>query len=358
MHGISLFDLAKKLNGAVLGNGDCVIFGVETLENASIRDLSFLSKEGYQRYLPLLRRTEAGCVLVDKAKKCELEALNLKANLLFVDNPSEAFQKGLELFCKASPATSFSGIHPTSVIHPEAALSKGVSIGPYAVIEAGASIGKDTQVLAHSYIGPNAKIGENCLLFSHSVVREGCILHNRIILQPGCVIGSCGFGYLTSEKGEHTKLSQLGIVVLEDDVEIGANTTIDRARFQETRIKKGTKIDNLCQIAHNVSIGEGNLIVSQTGIAGSTTTGAFCVFAGQSASVGHLKIAPKTTLAARGAFSKSIEEPGGIYNGAPAIPIKEHNRIKAHLRRLDGYVKRIGELEHKIKALEEAKVSI
>ena len=182
MPSFKLFDLAQKLNGALARDNECAISSVETLENAGAGDLSFLSEEGYKRYLPLLRRTKAGCVLVHKERQEELEALNLNTNLILVDNPSEAFQKALELFCPIHEVTSFSGIHPTSVVHPEAKLAEGVTVGPYAVVEAGASIGKGTRLLAHSYVGPNAQIGEDCLLFSHSVVREGCVLHGRVHL--------------------------------------------------------------------------------------------------------------------------------------------------------------------------------
>lgn len=343
--------LTKRLGGELSRPISAKIKGIETLENASEGDLTFLSLEAYERYLSALAKTNATLALVPSSKKAELLKLNIKPALLFVENPSLAFQEMIDLFCTRSPTTSFEGIHPTAVVDPTAILGKNVVLGPYVVVEKGVRIGDGTQCHAHVTIGPGVEIGSDCHIFSHVSIREGCKLGERVILQPGAVIGSCGFGYLTTKEGIHKKLPQHGVVIIEDDVEIGANTTIDRARFKETRIGKGTKIDNLCQIAHNVNIGKANLIVSQTGIAGSTATGVGCVFAGQSASIGHLKIADGSILAARGAYSKSVEVPGGTYNGAPAIPIVEHNKIQAHLRRIPSYAQRIQALERKIDEL-------
>lgn len=348
---LEVSDLAKRFGGELSRPLSAHIKGIETLENASDSDLTFLSLEAYERYLSALAKTDASLALVPASKKEELLKLNIKPTLLFVENPSLAFQEMIDFFCKTSPATSFEGIHPTAVVDPSASIGKNVIIGPYVVIEKNAQIGDHTQCHAHVAIGPGARIGSDCHIFSHVSIREGCTLGDRVIIQPGAVIGSCGFGYLTTKEGIHKKLPQHGTVVIEDDVEIGANSTIDRARFKETRIGQGTKIDNLCQVAHNVTIGKANLIVSQTGIAGSTTTGAGCVFAGQSASIGHLKIADRSILAARGAYSKSVETPGGTYNGAPAVPIIEHNKIQAHLRRIPSYAKRIQALERKVEEL-------
>ncbi len=173
-----------------------------------------------------------------------------------------------------------------------------------------------------------------------------------MIIQPGAVIGSCGFGFNTNARGEHAKLEQLGIVIIEDDVEIGANSTIDRARFKTTRIALGTKIDNLVQIGHNTHIGPHNLIVSQTGIAGSVKTGRNVIFGGQAGIVGHIEIADQVMIASRGGVSKSMPKPGR-YAGVPVQPLAEHNRQQVHLRKIEEYVKHIQNLETRLKKLEE-----
>jgi UDP-3-O-[3-hydroxymyristoyl] glucosamine N-acyltransferase len=183
-------------------------------------------------------------------------------------------------------------------------------------------------------------------------VREKCLIGNRVIIQPGAVIGSCGFGYTTNAQGEHVKLEQLGAVVIEDDVEVGANSTIDRARFKITRIGRGTKIDNLVQLGHNVDIGHNNIIVSQTGIAGSVKTGKNVVFGGQAGVVGHLEIADFVMVATRGGVSKSITQPGK-YAGGPVMGLSDYNRQQVHLRKITDYVKQIDALEKKVMELEE-----
>lgn len=196
-----------------------------------------------------------------------------------------------------------------------------------------------------------ATIGSDCHLYPNAIVRERCQIGNRVILQPGAVIGSCGFGYTTDNRGRHSKLNQVGIVIIEDDVEIGANTTIDRSRFKATVIGRGTKIDNLVQIAHGVVIGQDNIIVSQTGIAGSTRTGNWVIIGGQVAITGHITIADRVMIAARTGISKSITE-AGKYGGLPAVPLKEHQRHSVYLRNIEKYVKEIKELQDRLFELE------
>jgi UDP-3-O-[3-hydroxymyristoyl] glucosamine N-acyltransferase len=203
---------------------------------------------------------------------------------------------------------------------------------------------------AHCFVGAAVEIKNDCILYPASIIRERCRLGNRVILQSGAVIGSCGFGYVTDKKGCHQKLEQIGIVIIEDDVEIGANTTIDRSRFDATVIRQGTKIDNLVQIAHNVEIGAYNLIAAQTGVAGSAKTGHHVMMGGQTGISGHISIDDCTMIASRGGVSKSLKT--GKYNGSPAIPLHEFNREKIHVRRLESYVERIKELEKKIETLE------
>ncbi|MBI5274463.1 MAG: UDP-3-O-(3-hydroxymyristoyl)glucosamine N-acyltransferase, partial [Chlamydiales bacterium] len=213
-----------------------------------------------------------------------------------------------------------------------------------------------TIIHANVCIQANVSIGNNCVIYPQVVIREGCEVHHRVVLQPGAIIGSCGFGYLTNEKGEHIKLNQIGIVIIEDDCEIGSNTTIDRARFKATRIRKGTKIDNLVQIAHNVEIGEHNIIIAQTGIAGSSKTGKYVVMGGQVGVTGHIDIADFVQIATRSGISKSITEKGA-YRGSPAIPLNDYNRYKVKVRNIAEYVKRIEQLEKRLAAMEAGMVS-
>jgi UDP-3-O-[3-hydroxymyristoyl] glucosamine N-acyltransferase len=191
----------------------------------------------------------------------------------------------------------------------------------------------------------------DCRIDPSCVIRERCRLGNRVILQSGAIIGSCGFGYITDKEGAHLKLEQIGSVFLEDDVEIGANTTIDRSRFKVTIVRKGTKIDNLVQIAHNVEVGPYNLIAAQTGIAGSAKTGRHVLLGGQVGVLGHVELESGTMIATRGGVSKSLR--AGKYRGSPAIPVIEYNRQEVHIRRLKEYVERIKLLEEKTAQLEK-----
>ncbi len=336
----TLQELAKLTNSQLIGDPLHVISGVESLESAKSEDASFLAN---LRYKDLMNHSSAGVVFVPPS----IELLEGK-NYLINENPSLAFQFTIELFLIGPYNQSgFIDIHKTAIIHPTAKIGSHVQIGPYVTIDQGACIGNHTRILSHVSIGSGVQIGDNCTIYPHVTIREKCVLRNRVIIQPGAVIGSCGFGLSTDLNGVHTKLDQLGIVELEDDVEIGANTTIDRARFKTTLISQGSKIDNLVQVGHNVQIGPHNIIVSQTGISGSAKTGRNVVLGGQSGIVGHLTIAAGSFISARGGVSKTISKPGK-YAGTPVQPIGEHNRQQVHLRKISEYVKRIEDLEKKI----------
>lgn len=325
-----LDELAKLTNAKLVGSPDWIINNVSDLENADIHDASFLNNPLYtpQRYESAMRASKAGVIFVTPNT-----TLTEGKNYLIHNNPSQAFQIVIdELYRNKLELSGFEGIHPTAVIHETSSLGKNVRVGPHAVIDKDVQIGDNTFIGAGSYIGPGVKIGDNCVLHPHVTVREHCMIGNRVILQPGSVIGSCGFGYVNDpETKHHIKLNQVGIVIVEDDVEIGANTTIDRARFKATVIGRGTKIDNLVQIAHGVKIGPFNLIVAQTGFAGSTKTGRYNVFGGQVAVNGHIETPDGAIFAARSGITKSITKPGK-YGGVPAIPLDEDNRRGVHLK--------------------------
>ncbi len=336
----TLLELAQFTGTRLVGDESHVVTGVDTLDHASPEDASFLANPLYRG---AMMKSKAGVICVSSSLPLEEGK-----NFLVCENPSLTFQKIALYFLSSETGVSgFEGIHPTAVIHSSVKLGSNVQIGPYVVIDQGTTIGDGTHIGPHTSIGPGVTIGSFCILYPHVTIRERCTLANRVIIQPGAVIGSCGFGFLTDAKGHHTKLEQLGTVVIEDDVEIGANTTIDRARFKTTRICQGSKIDNLVQLGHNVSIGPHNLIVSQTGIAGSTSTGRNVVVGGQTGIVGHIHLADGVMIAARGGVSKSILEPGK-YAGSPVMPLSEYNKTKVLSRKIEDFLKRIEALEKKM----------
>lgn len=338
----TLKELSLLTQSTLYGDPDCEITGVATLEGANCTQAAFLENSRYEKQL---ENSQAGVVLIHASVTPVPER-----NFLITPSPSLAFQKVIELFIHA-PRSGFEGIHPSAVIHKEAVIGENVTIGPHAVIDRGVILGPKCVIGAGVFIGAETHIGSECHFHANVTIREGCEIGNRVVIQPGAVIGSEGFGYFTDNKGKHTALKQVGNVVVEDDVEIGANTTIDRARFHVTRIRRGTKIDNLVQIAHQVELGEDNLIVSQVGIAGSTKTGRNVVMGGQVGVAGHLAIADGVLLAARAGVSKSLLEPGA-YSGAPAIPIKECNAQIVSVRNLGKLAQRLKDLESKLAQLE------
>ncbi|MGE9268304.1 MAG: UDP-3-O-(3-hydroxymyristoyl)glucosamine N-acyltransferase [Verrucomicrobiales bacterium] len=313
--------------------------GVSSLDEAEGTDISFL---GNERYLPQLPHSQAGLVLVPE----ELTELPASVPCLRVPNPSLAFSKVVEHFRREFRHFT-PGVAPGAHVAPDAEFDpEKVSIKAGAVVESGAFIGDGTEIGPGCVVGHHARIGRDCHLHAKAVVREFCQLGDRVILQPACVIGSDGFGYDSSD-GSHQKIPQVGIVLIEDDVEVGSNTTIDRARFGKTVIGKGTKIDNLVQIGHNVRIGEHCLIVAQSGIAGSTKIGNHVTVAAQSGLVGHIEVGDHIVLAARAGVTKNLSQPGA-YQGNPARPIKLEQRRQAQVGRLPKLAQRVKALEEKI----------
>lgn len=337
MRAFTLKDLGAEIGAQLIGDPSHVISGVNTLEDAFPSDVSFLANP---RYTEAMKKSKAGVICIAPGVP-----LPEGKNFFISTDPSRTFQQIAEILIP-NGVTGFSGIHPTAVIHETALIAPNVTIGPHAVIDRNVKIGEGTRIGPNVSIGFEVEIGENCHLHPNCVVRERCRLGNRVILQPGAIIGSCGFGYTPDKIGRHIKLEQLGIVILEDDVEIGANTTIDRSRFKATLIRKGTKIDNLVQIAHNVEVGENNIIAAQTGIAGSAKTGKYVMLGGQVGIVGHVELEDQVLVATRGGVSKSLKS--GKYRGSPAIPISEYHRQEVHVRKLEEYVERIKELEKMI----------
>lgn len=341
---LNLEELAKITKCKLVGNPNHIILNVADLESATPQDASFLANARYQQ---AMTKSTAGVIFIDE----QTPSTDGK-NYLISKDPSQAFQQLVDTFFpQRKQPSGFQGIHSSAVIHETAKLSQGVVVGPHAVIDENVEIGSNTFIGAGSYIGPDTIIGSDCTIHPRVVIREQCILGNRVIIQPGAVIGACGFGYLTDKQGKHTKLNQVGNVKIEDDVEIGANTTIDRARFKSTVVGKGSKIDNLVQLGHGVRLGEHNIIVAQSGIAGSSSTGKHVVIAGQVAIAGHLHLESGTMIAGKSGVTKSL--PPGKYNGIPAVPVGEYNRNAVYHRNMEKYVNQIKDLDARLKSLEK-----
>lgn len=345
---MTVSEIASWLNGEVHGNGEATIVRVAKIEDAGGQDLTFLANPKYAKFVAT---TRAGAILVGRSFDVGSSGAPKGLTVIKVDDPYVAF---LNVLKRLTPQTDpFStGIHPTAVIAGTARLGAGVCVGAHAVIDEGASVGDATKIGHGVVIGKNAVVGSACLLHPNAVVYYQCRLGDRVTVHSGTVIGSDGFGFAPKADGTFEKIPQLGTVVIEDDVEIGSNCSIDRATMGETTIRRGAKLDNLIQIAHNVIVGENTVIAAQVGISGSSKVGKNVMLAGQVGIAGHLEIADRTIIMAQGGIPKSISEPGKVYFGSPA---KEHGRafrIEAIIRSLPELAQ---ELQNLKKELDELK---
>jgi len=333
---ITAGELAKKLGAVVVGNPDVAIEGIAKIEEATSSDVSFVANSAYRKYLD---STAAGAVIVDEP----LEGGS--ATYLVTPEPYVTFLKTLKIFHPESPHPE-AGIHPSAVIGKDVKISNNATVGPLCVLEDGVVIGDGTILRSQVFVGRGTVIGDNCLFHSRVTIRENCVVGDRVILQDGCVIGSDGFGFAQQEGAAYAKIPQVGNVILEDDVEIGANTAIDRATMGRTVIRKGVKLDNLVQVGHNVEIGANTVMAGQAGVAGSTKIGAQSMFGGQVGIAGHLRLSDRIMVAAQ---SGIVKDPGmgKIVGGSPARDIHEWQRIEAYLSRLKDLFKRVKTLEEK-----------
>ena len=337
---LTLSELARLVDGDIVrGELDLLVDGIASLDEAGPSELSFLGNEKYRaQYLA----TRAAAVIVPRGVTDGPES----SALIAADNPSFAFGLAVKHFVASLARTFSPGIHLRASVDESARLDPAkVRVHAGAVVMAGAEIGDGSEIGPNAVVGENARIGRDCLLHAHVTVRERCTLGDRVILQPGAVIGSDGYGYEVVE-GRHVKIDQVGIVEIQNDVEIGANTTIDRARFGRTVIGEGSKIDNLVQIAHNVQLGKHCLLVSQSGVAGSARTGDHVVVAAQAGVGGHVKIGAKSVLAGRAGATADLEG-GQTYSGMPARPFMEEQRSRAMVRQLPKLAERVKALEKK-----------
>ncbi len=335
-----LADIASHLQCDLQGDGSVEITGIRGIEEAREGDLTFVA---HPRYLPLLTTTRASAVIVTpEAPPCARPTLR-------TPSPHLAFARALTLFFP--PVKPAPGVHPSAVLAPGVLLEEGVSVGAHAVIEEGARIGAGTVVGPQVFIGRDSWIGRECLLYPQVVIRAARV-GDRVIIHSGTVIGSDGFGYVKDKRGRHVKIPQVGRVVIGDDVEIGANVTIDRATVGETRIGRGTKIDNLVQIGHNVTVGEDAILVAQVGISGSSSLGNRVLLAGQAGLVDHVTLGDDVVVGAQAGVTKDIS-PGSVVLGSPALPQAHAKRILVASRHLPDLLTAVRQLESTVREISE-----
>lgn len=336
----TLNELAELVGGTVVGDGKAEIHRVAGIDSAKPGEITFLANP---KYLPLLKTTQASAVMVMPG----VEAPGV--SLLVCPNPYLAFAKVLTALHVSKPA--YRGVMEGAYVDPAAQLADGVTVYPGCVVGKNVSIGAGTTLYPGVMLYDDVTVGEDCLIHAGTVVREGCRIGDRVIVQPKAVIGSDGFGFAPDGSGYY-KIPQVGIVVIEDDVEIGAGTCLDRAALGETRIGRGSKLDNLVQIAHNVKIGADSIIVAQVGIAGSTEIGKHCTLGGQVGVAGHIKVGDNTMVGAQSGISGSM--PGGeVVSGTPAIPHRDWLKAATSFSKLPEMRKEIKRLKKQVEELQE-----
>jgi UDP-3-O-[3-hydroxymyristoyl] glucosamine N-acyltransferase len=340
---VTLRELAARLQCRLEGDGGIDIRRVAGIEQAGPGDLTFLANRKYQSRLA---STAASAVIVAE----DAPAAGVTAALLRSPNPYLTFARAVDLLAPSGP--SLRGIDPTSAVSADASLGPDVAVGAFAVVGAGAVIGARTVVYPHAVIGPGARVGADCIVHAHVSIRERVQIGDRVVIQDGAVIGSDGFGFVKQADGTHLKIPQRADVIIEDDVEIGAHTAIDRPAVGETRISAGTKIDNLVQIAHGVTVGRRVLLAAQVGIAGSSVLEDDVVLAGQVGIAGHLRVGKGVVATAQTGVPNSVEA-GAFISGYPAIANRDWLKASAVFRHLPALRKRVVELEARLAELEE-----
>lgn len=339
----SLTQISMLLGGRVEGDGNAEVWKLCKIEEGEPGGLSFLANSKYTNYI---YDTKATAVIVSNDFEPERA---VAANLIRVDNPYLAFATLLKKYNEMQ--LDKRGVSPQAFVSPSATIGKDCYIGPFAFIGENARIGDGAKIYPTTFVGDNTVVGDNTTLFAGVRIYQNIVIGQRCILHSGVVVGADGFGFAPTEDGSYQKIDQIGNVVIEDDVEIGANTTIDRATLGSTIIHRGVKLDNLCQIAHNVVVGENTVMASQSGIAGSGKVGSHCIIAGQVGIVGHIEVGNNVTIAAQSGVTRNFPDNVTIL-GSPATDAVKQRKTYIYQRNLDQLYKRVDELEKKLKDLD------
>jgi UDP-3-O-[3-hydroxymyristoyl] glucosamine N-acyltransferase len=335
--------IAGFLKGEIIGDPDIKVNTIAKIEEGHTGALSFLANPKYEHYL---YTTKSSIVLVNKSF---VPSGKVEATLIRVDNAYESFASLLQMVDQARPRKK--GIHPSAIIEPTAIVGRNVYIGPFVYIGENCIIGDECDLYPHVYVGDNTQVGKKCKLNPGVKIYHDCVIGENCIIHAGSVLGSDGFGFAPQSESGFMKIPQLGNVVIEDNVEIGANVTIDRATIGSTIIHKGVKLDNLVQIGHNVEVGENTVMAGQTGVAGSSKIGRNCMFGGQVGIAGHLKIADGTKIGAQSGIPGDVKKENSILLGYPAIDYKNFFRSSILFRRLPELKTKVDELEKQLKHL-------
>ena len=342
-------DIAKFLNGEIIGDKNIRVSNVSKIEEGKPGTLAFLANLKYENFL---YSTNASVVLVNKDF---VPKENINTTLIKVDDAYQAFASLLDLYMQAK-ALLKTGIEQPSYIDTTSEIGKEIYVGAFAYIGKNSKIGNNTKLYPQVYIGDNVTIGEDCIIYSGAKVYSDTVIGDRCILHSGSVIGSDGFGFAPLENGSYKKIAQIGNAILEDDVEIGANTTIDCGTMDSTIIRKGSKIDNLVQVGHNCEVGESTVIAAQSGMAGTSKVGKNCKFGGQVGLAGHLTIGDNVFIGAQSGVAKSVKSDSVIL-GSPAIEIKDAIRAITVYKNLPKLREEVIQLQKEIKSLKESKIN-
>lgn len=332
--------ISTFLNGTLEGKGDLLIESPARIENALPENISFIANPKYEQFA---KTTQAGALIVGKNFTKPKES---KSAFIHVDDPYDAFNKVLNLFLQQ--ANQKTGIEQPSYVSMSSKLGKNIYIGAFSYIGENANVGSNVKVYPGCFIGDNVELGDDTTVYAGVNIYRDCIIGKNCIIHSGAAIGSDGFGFVPKADGSFEKIPQTGNVVIEDNVEIGANTTIDRATLGSTIIRKGVKLDNLIQIGHNVEIGANTAIAAQTGVSGSTKIGKNCLIAGQAGFVGHISIPDGSMIGAKSGVSNSVKEPGRTWQGVPLMEHRQSLKVHVIYRNLPELEKRVTELEKKL----------
>lgn len=335
--------IANVIGGRVEGNKDAKVHTFAKIEEGTEGAISFLSNPKYTHYL---YNTKSSIVIVNEDLELEKD---VDATLIRVKNAYESIAKLLQIYEASKPKKT--GVAPQAYIAPSAKLGNNCYVGPFAYVGEGAEIGDGCQIYPHAVIGDNVKVGTNCIFYPNTTIYQGCKIGNNVTIHAGSVIGADGFGFAPGADG-YDKIPQIGIVVIDDNVEIGANTCVDRSTMGATVIHKGVKLDNLVQVAHNVEIGENTVMSAQVGIAGSTKVGSWCMFGGQVGLAGHITIGDKTFLGAQSGVPGSLKG-GEELIGTPPMNPRAYFKSQAIFRRLPDMYKDLNDAKKKIEELNE-----